>query len=99
MAVKEGKNVNFSCNATANPSPRTSWFKDESPITNKSRISLSVDNKVLTITNVSRKDSGKYRCVASNKLGNDTSKAAELNVKCEFIVFFKDIVYKQNRTL
>ena len=85
MAVKEGKNVTFSCSATANPSPTTSWFKDESPITNKSRISLSVDNKVLTITNVSRKDSGKYRCVASNKLGNDTSKAAELNVKCEFI--------------
>ena len=83
--IKEGGNVTFSCNSTANPLPTTSWTKDESPITNDSRISYSVVNKVLTIMNVNRKDSGEYRCVASNKLGNDTSEAAELNVKCEFI--------------
>ncbi|XP_066015791.1 hemicentin-1-like isoform X2 [Pocillopora verrucosa] len=79
--IQEGGNVTFSCNYTANPSPTTSWTKDESPITNDSRISYSVVNKVLTITNVNRKDSGEYRCEASNKLGNDTSEAAELNVK------------------
>ena len=83
--IKEGGNVTFSCNSTANPLPTTSWTKDKSPITNDSRISYSVVNKVLTIMNVNRNDSGKYRCVASNKLGNDTSKAAKLNVKCEFI--------------
>ena len=77
--------MTFSCNSTANPLPTTSWTKDESPITNNSRISFSVVNRVLTITNVNRKDSGEYRCVSSNKLGNDTSKPAELNVKCEFI--------------
>ena len=85
VEIKEGGNVTFSCNYTANPLPTTSWTKDESPITNDSRISYSVVNKVLTIMNVNRKDSGEYRCVASNKLGNDTSEAAELNVKCEFI--------------
>ena len=83
--IKEGGNVTFSCNSTANPLPTTSWTKDESPITSNSRISYSVVNKVLTITNVNGNDSGEYRCVASNKLGNDTSKAAKLNVKCEFI--------------
>ena len=83
--IEEGGNVTFSCNSTANPLPTISWTKDESPITNNSRISFSVVKRVLTITKVSRKDSGKYRCVASNKLGNDTSKAAELNVKCKFI--------------
>ena len=83
--IKEGGNVTFSCNSTANPLPTTSWTKDESAITSNSRISFSVVNKVLTITNVNRNDIGKYRCVASNKLGNDTSEAAELNVKCEFI--------------
>ncbi|XP_066015799.1 hemicentin-1-like [Pocillopora verrucosa] len=81
MAKKEGKNVTFFCNATANPLPTTSWTKDGSPITNYSKIILLADNKVLTITNVSRKDRGKYRCVVSNKLGNDTAKAAALNVK------------------
>ena len=83
--IKEGGNVTFSCNSTANPLPTTSWTKDESAITNDSRISFSVVNKVLTITNVNRNDSGEYRCVASNKLGNDSSKAAELNMKCECI--------------
>ena len=83
--IKEGGNVTFSCNSTANPLPTTSWTKDESAITSNSRISFSVVNRVLTITNVNRKDSGEYRCVASNKLGNDTSQAAKLNVKCEFI--------------
>lgn len=87
MAKKEGKSVTFFCNATANPLPTTSWTKDGSPITDYSRIILSADNKVLTITNVSRKDRGKYRCVVSNKLGNDTSIAAALNVTCEFIGF------------
>ena len=95
--IEEGGNVTFSCNSTANPLPTISWTKDESPITNNSRISFSVVNRVLTITKVSRKDSGKYRCVASNKLGNDTSKAAELNVKCEFIgLSFKILI--TNRT-
>ena len=83
--IKEGGNVTLSCNSTANPLPTTSWTKDESPVTNNSRVNFSVVNKVLTITNVNRKDSGEYRCVASNKLGNDTSKAAELNVKCKFL--------------
>ena len=83
--IKEGGNVTFSCNSTANPLPTTSWTKDESAITSNSRISFSVVNRVLTITNVNRKDRGEYRCVASNKLGNDTSQAAKLNVKCEFI--------------
>ena len=83
--IKEGGNVTFSCNSTANPLPTTLWTKDESPITNDSRIIFSVVNKVLTITNVNRNDSGEYRCVASNKLGNDTSKAAQLNVECEFV--------------
>ena len=95
--IKEGGNVTFSCNSTANPLPTTSWTKDESPITNNSRISFSVVNKVLTITNVNRNDIGKYRCVASNKLGNDTSEAAELNVKCEFIALSFKISIR-NRT-
>ena len=85
--IKEGGNVTFSCNYTANPLPTTSWTKDESPVTNDSRISYSAVNNVLTITNVNRNDRGQYKCVASNELGKDMSKAAKLNVKCKFIGF------------
>ena len=54
--IKEGGNVTFSCNSTANPLPTTSWTKEESPINNNSRISFSVVKRVLTITKVNRKD-------------------------------------------
>ena len=72
--------MTLSCNATANPVPTISWFRDGSPV-DSSRISFSEDNKQLTITDVNRTDSGEYRCVASNELGNDTSNAATLDIQ------------------
>jgi len=79
----EGENVFFSCDADGNPVPVMSWTRNGSPIEtiNNSRINFSADNKQLTITNVVRTDSGEYGCVASNILGNTTSKAASLDVK------------------
>ena len=47
-------------------------------------ISFSDDKKQFTIRNVSRADSGEYRCVANNSLGNDTSNAAKLDIQCNF---------------
>ena len=80
--------MTLSCDATANPVPTISWTRNGSPIDNSgnSRISFSANKKRLTITNVSRTDSGEYRCVANNSLGNDTSNAATLHVKCKFSV-------------
>ena len=77
--------MTLSCNATGNPAPTISWRKNGSPISNN-RISLSPDKKQLTITNVNRTDSGEYRCVASNSLGNDTSSAATVNVLCKYSI-------------
>ena len=76
--------MTLSCDATGNPVPTISWTKDGSPLSNNSRISLSADNKQLTITNVSRTDSGEYRCVASNSVGNETSNAGKLDVQCKW---------------
>lgn len=75
----------ISCNATGNPVPSISWTRNESPIDRNvnSRISFSADKKQLTITNVSRADSGEYRCVAKNSLGNDTSNASSVDVQCK----------------
>jgi len=79
--------VFFSCDADGNPVPIMSWTRNGSPIEtiNNSRINFSADNKQLTITNVRRTDSGEYGCVASNILGNTTSKAASLDVKCKTV--------------
>ena len=76
--VKEGENLTFFCNATGS-SLTISWTKNEDV-----RIRLSTDKEHLTIRNVSRKDNGAYRCVASNKVGNATSNAAIVTVRCEF---------------
>ena len=79
----EGENVTLHCNATGYPFPTLSWTKDGSDISNNSRISFSAEKKQLAITKASRVDSGAYRCVASNSLGNDTSMAAVVDVQCK----------------
>ena len=84
----EGDNVTLSCNVDGNPVPTISWTRDGSPVSTSGRISISDDKKQLTITNVKRTDSGEYRCVANNSLGNATSNAATLNVKCKYSILF-----------
>ena len=81
--------MTLSCNVDGNPVPTISWTRDGSPVDtngNSSRISFSDDKKKLTITNVNRTDSGEYQCVASNKLGNDISDAAKLDIQCRWSV-------------
>ena len=82
VAKLEGGKVTLPCDATANPEPAISWTRNGYPLntTINSRISFSADKKQLTITNVNRVDSGEYRCVASNILGNATSNAAALDI-------------------
>ena len=83
MTIAEGNKLNLSCNAVANPAPTLSWTKDGSQISNTSRISFSSDFKSLTINQVSRTDSGVYRCVAVNNLGNINSAIAKVDVQCK----------------
>ena len=83
VTTTEGGNVTLSCNAIGNPVPTLSWTKDGSPISSNSSVSLSADNKRLTITNVKRNDSGEYRCVTTNSVGNEISNAAKLDVQCK----------------
>ena len=84
----EGDNVTFTCDAIGNPVPSISWSRDGSPIEtsdNSSRINFSVDKKQFAITNVSKTDSGEYRCVAKNSVGNETSNATTLDVQCKYM--------------
>lgn len=83
QTLTEGDNATFTCNASGNPSPTLSWTKDGSVVNVTSRISLSLDNTLLVITNVSRGDSGQYICVSANDVGAVWSSMATLNVQCK----------------
>ena len=90
--VTEGDNVTLSCNASGNPLPAISWTRDGSLVSSgDQRISFEARNRRLTITNVSRVDSGEYRCVADNSEGNDTSNATTLDVQCKYTSLIKDL--------
>ncbi|XP_022800131.1 hemicentin-1-like [Stylophora pistillata] len=84
VTVKEGENVTLFCNSSGSSLPIT-WQFNGSDVTTlgDSRISFSVYNKSLIITNVSRKQKGEYKCVARNKYGDDTSNIAVVSVKFE----------------
>lgn len=84
VTKNEGENVTLSCNATGNPEPTISWTKSGLPLTVKTRIRFSSDNKHLTIRIVNKEDSGMYQCVANNTLGKDNSISAEVNVQCKY---------------
>ena len=92
----EGDNVTFTCNATGNPAPTFRWSKNGSVLTAGSRISLSQDGKQLTITNVTRDDSGQYVCEATNSVKTVQSNSATLNVKCKIFYYNYYLIIAKN---
>ena len=83
--VTEGDNVTLSCNASGNPVPSISWTRNGSLLNSSvPRISFGPESRKLTIMSINRADSGEYRCVADSSVGNDSSEAATLDVKCKF---------------
>ena len=83
QTLTEGDNATFTCDTSGNPSPTLSWTKDGSVVNLTSRISLSLDNTLLVITNVSRGDNGEYICVATNDVNEVQSNSSTLNVQCK----------------
>ena len=83
VTVEEGLLMTLFCNATGNPPPTISWTKDGSPLNNNQGILFSGDNETLSIASINRSESGNYRCVARNGLGNDLSNPAKVDVQCK----------------
>ena len=85
----EGEMVTLFCNATGDPIPTISWRNGSSIISSSDdlRISFGAGNETLKIMNVTRADSGQYRCVANSSAGGDISSAATLNVQCKYSSF------------
>lgn len=82
----EGENITWSCNATGNPEPIISWIFYGSNIntTYNPRIVFSKGRQEMTITSIIRTDNGEYQCMASNMLGNVSSRVATLDILCRY---------------
>ena len=92
----EGGIVTFTCDATGNSAPTFNWTKDGSVLTAGSRISFSSDSKQLTITNVTREDSGQYVCEATNNVTTVQSNSATLNVQCKINYYNYSLIIAKN---
>ncbi|KAM8931068.1 hemicentin-1 [Pelodytes ibericus] len=68
-----GEDVQLVCKADGIPAPGIHWLKDGKHINNNDYqgISVTLDGQVLTISNISTTDVGKYTCVATNSAGED----------------------------
>ena len=77
-----GSNVTFNCTVSGDPAPAVNWTKDGSllPFHQKVMTNLTTGESQLVITGVRNEDGGKYRCVASNRVGRKESKAAVLSL-------------------
>jgi roundabout axon guidance receptor 2 len=69
------------CQASGNPRPSISWYKDQLPITQTGSSRLMVEaTGTLVIDNLTPEDTGLYTCTASSESG-ETSWSASLSVE------------------
>ena len=75
VTVEEGRNVTKECSVTAGTPPLNYFWKNV-------KTGQVTTEKRLTIINIRRNQSGKYRCTASNTCGNESTRMF-IDVRCE----------------
>ena len=83
QTVLEGGNLQLTCEASGKPEPNITWTKEK---TGNQGNSVLQEGKVLTITKVSRNDSGTFNCTAYNGFGEADSQTVHVNVTCEVCI-------------
>ncbi|XP_023813608.1 B-cell receptor CD22-like [Oryzias latipes] len=71
--IMEGSSVTLTCSCDANPPAKFRWYKNNQ--------TLLHEDPRLILWSVQRSDSGKYHCVAENKLGEAASDYVFINVE------------------
>uniref|UniRef100_A0A673CH26 Ig-like domain-containing protein n=1 Tax=Sphaeramia orbicularis TaxID=375764 RepID=A0A673CH26_9TELE len=68
----EGQSLNLTCDASGSVFTRE-WMKDGLNLSSTDNITFYDDNTVLSLKNLSRKDSGRYTCRVINPISSDSS--------------------------
>ncbi|CAF4797083.1 unnamed protein product [Pieris macdunnoughi] len=80
--IAEGDDVYLECSARANPRPsKILWFKQGMEIAQNVSAEVLVSKQSLVLQNVTRNDSGEYKCTAQNDEGIATSNPVKLQVR------------------
>ncbi|RVE63802.1 hypothetical protein OJAV_G00140030 [Oryzias javanicus] len=75
IIVDEGKKLTVKCEASGNPDPAYTWFKDGNELKRSKRIRIRSNQKSsrVQISKAKLEDSGNYTCVVENSVGKDNS--------------------------
>ena len=91
QTVTSGERVTLTCLVAAQPPASIVWRKNGVVLTSLGV--TSYPNGTLVIHSVKKADAGYYRCSASNALGQATSQAAYLTVRCKrYALFCPDLI-------
>ncbi|XP_066024436.1 fibroblast growth factor receptor 2-like isoform X3 [Pocillopora verrucosa] len=77
QTVLEGGNLKLTCKASGKPEPNITWTEEKEGNHGNSVLQVG---KVLTITKVSRNDSGTFNCTAYNGFGEADSQTVHVDV-------------------
>ena len=78
--INESNNATFYCNATGNPLPSIVWVRENSG-------EVVSHDSTLVLWTINRNESGRYQCIASNTIGNDT-KNCVVRVDCKLTLCY-----------
>ena len=70
--VIEGDNVTLHCNATGNPPPEVAWIRSGEVL---------MKHSVNLVSAINRNQSGMYKCMAWNGIGNNYTANCSVHVK------------------
>lgn len=95
IIINEYENVSMECHARGRPMPYITWFRRNKNQTSLENQILANDtNGQLQLTNVTRHQSGRYECRASNGVnGHVVSKEIQLRVLCKYEYLSIDISF------
>ncbi|XP_067825529.1 hemicentin-1-like [Heptranchias perlo] len=78
--------LNLECDASGTPTPTVSWYKNEQPVAETSRVRLLNGGRLLRLPKARKQDSGMYSCKAVNIAGT-ANKLLNLLVQVPPIIF------------